>query len=216
MNAERRAPPVAPAPRRLRLTGQTDGPAGRRRYGSSAAFLVGWLFLSPLAHAGEPLQLSARGSVQVAFTPGDDAASMAIEAIRKARRQILVQAYSFTHRDIAQALVDAKRHGIDVEILADPLQDEHGTTSLVGWLAEQGVPVWLDGEHAAAHNKVMVIDSATPNATVLTGSFNWTHAAQSRNAENLLLLRGQPALAEAYAANWRRHRIHSLAYRAVR
>jgi phosphatidylserine/phosphatidylglycerophosphate/cardiolipin synthase-like enzyme len=174
------------------------------------------LFLSALAHAGEPLQLSARGSIQVAFTPGDDAASMAIEVIHKAKHQVLVQAYSFTHRDIAQALVDAKRHGIDVRVIADPQQDERGATSLVAWLAEQGVPVWLDGEHAAAHNKVMVIDNATADAAVLTGSFNFTQAAQNRNAENLLLLRGQPALAEAYAANWRRHRMHSLPYRAVR
>ncbi|MDD5389515.1 MAG: phospholipase D family protein [Gallionellaceae bacterium] len=168
------------------------------------------------AHAGEPLQLTARGTAQVAFTPGDEAATLVVEALRKAKRQVLVQAYSFTHKDIGQALVDAKHRGLDVQVIADPLQDERGATSLVAWLAEQGVPVWLDGEHAAAHNKVMVIDNGTADAAVITGSFNFTHAAQYRNAENLLLLRGHPALAEAYAANWRRHRIHSLPYRAGR
>jgi phosphatidylserine/phosphatidylglycerophosphate/cardiolipin synthase-like enzyme len=45
---------------------------------------------------------------------------------------------------------------------------------------------------------------------VITGSFNFTHAAQFRNAENLLILRGHGTLAEAYAANWRRHKIHAL------
>jgi phosphatidylserine/phosphatidylglycerophosphate/cardiolipin synthase-like enzyme len=166
------------------------------------------------ANAGEPLQLSLGGNAQVAFTPGDDAASLVIEALRKARRQILVQAYSLTHKDIAQALVDARRRGIDVQLIADPLQHARGNTSLVAWLGEQGMTVWLDGEHAAAHNKVMIIDAGTTDAAVITGSYNFTHAAQYRNAENLLLLRGNAALAEAYAANWRRHRIHSLPYRS--
>lgn len=168
------------------------------------------------AGAGEPLQLNLEGSVQVAFTPGDDAAGMVIEALRKARRQVLVQAYSLTHKGIAQALVDAHRRGIDVRIIADPVQHERGATSLVGWLGEQGMPLWLDAEHAAAHNKVMIIDTGTADAIVITGSFNFTQAAQYRNAENLLLLRGNPALAEAYAANWRRHRIHALPYRGGR
>ena len=160
--------------------------------------------------AAEPLTLSARGEVQVAFTPGDDAGALVVAAIHQARRQILVQAYSLTHKDIAEALVAAKRRGLEVLVIADRQQMETIATSLVAWLAEQGVPVWIDAEHAAAHNKVMVIDNGTPDAVVITGSFNFTQAAQHRNAENLLLLRGNPTLAEAYAANWRRHKIHAL------
>lgn len=163
--------------------------------------------------ASEPLQLSLRGTAQVAFTPGDEAATLVLEALRLARRQVLVQAYSLTHKDIARALVDARRRGIDVQVIADPVQHERGATSQIAWLAEQGVPVWMDGEHAAAHNKVMVIDHGTDEAVVITGSFNFTHAAQYRNAENLLLLRGNPVLVEAYAANWRRHRIHAIPHR---
>jgi len=160
--------------------------------------------------AAEPLTLSARGEVQVAFTPGDDAGALVVAAIHQARRQILVQAYSLTHKDIAEALVAAKRRGLEVLVIADRQQMETIATSLVAWLAEQGVPVWIDADHAAAHNKVMVLDAGTPQATLITGSFNFTHAAQHRNAENLLVLRGNAPLAEAYAANWRRHRIHSL------
>jgi phosphatidylserine/phosphatidylglycerophosphate/cardiolipin synthase-like enzyme len=171
------------------------------------------LFAGLSARAEDPLLLTARGSAQVAFTPGDDAGALVVEAIRKARKQVLVQAYSFTHKDIAEALVAAKRRGVDVQMITDRQQMETGATSLVAWLAEQGMPVWVDADHAAAHNKVMVIDNATPEAAVITGSFNFTHAAQYRNAENLLVLRGNPTLAEAYAANWRRHKIHSLPLR---
>lgn len=171
------------------------------------------LALNAGAQASEPLTLTAQGQVQVAFTPGDDAGALVADVVNKAKRQVLVQIYSFTHKDIAQALIAARGRGVDVQMIADPEQAERTETSLVEEIARSGVPVYLDNQHAAAHNKVMVIDAGSPNATVITGSFNFTHAAQYRNAENLLILRGNPLLADAYAANWRRHRTHSLPFR---
>lgn len=160
------------------------------------------------AHAQETLP--ARGSVQIAFSPGDDIGRMVSDALGKARRQVLVQAFSLTHKGMAEALVAAHQRGVDVQVLADRDQTDSIRTSLVRWLAGQGVPVWLDGDHAAAHNKVMVLDAGSAQACVITGSANFTHAAQYRNAENLLMLCDHPALAERYAANWRQHRAHSL------
>ena len=58
----------------------------------------------------------------------------------------------------------------------------------------------IDFQPAIAHNKVMVID----RRNVITGSFNFTTAAQKRNAENVLIVLDDPAIAEAYAANWQR------------
>jgi phosphatidylserine/phosphatidylglycerophosphate/cardiolipin synthase-like enzyme len=172
------------------------------------------VFLATIpALASPPLELSLRGNAQVAFTPGDDAGALVVDAIRQARSQILVQAYSLTHKAITAALISARQRGVDVQVIADREQDRHIVTSQVGYLAEHGVSVYLDGEHAAAHNKVMIIDNGQPDSTVITGSFNFTTAAQFRNAENLLVLRGNPLLAEAYAANWRRHRTHSLPLR---
>lgn len=183
----------------------------RRRLGALLV-LAAWALARP-ALASPPLELSLQGTAQVAFTPGDDAGALVVAAVAEAKSQVLVQAYSFTHKAIADALVAAKRRGIDVRVIADRQQAADIPTSLVGRLAEQGVPVWLDGQHAAAHDKVMVIDAGHPDAAVITGSFNFTHAAQYRNAENLLILRGNPLLAEAYAADWRRHRTHSLPLR---
>jgi len=55
----------------------------------------------------------------------------------------------------------------------------------------------------------MVID----DQVVLTGSFNFTGAAEKHNAENLLVLR-DPKLAEQYLQNWKAHALHSPLYRA--
>jgi phosphatidylserine/phosphatidylglycerophosphate/cardiolipin synthase-like enzyme len=171
---------------------------------------LGLCLCSP-AQAASTLPL--QGTVTVAFTPGDDAAALIIEAIDQATQQILVQAYSFTHRGIADALVAAHGRDIDVRVLADPEQMRRIETSLIGHLRDRGVPVYLDGRHGAAHDKVMIIDTGLATATLITGSFNFSHAAQYRNAENLLILRGVRQLTELYADNWRRHRAHSLPLR---
>lgn len=183
--------------------------------------MLRWLALS-LMLAGSPaawaLQdaamtraLPAVGTIQVAFTPGDDAARLIIQAIGQARQRIRVQAFSFTHRGIADALIAAQHRGVAVTLIVDPQQAERIPTSVVQYMADAGVPVFYDADHASAHNKVMVIDAHTA-AVVITGSYNFTHAAQYKNAENLLIVRGNPALAKAYAANWQRHRDHSSSY----
>lgn len=171
------------------------------------------LLLAAASALAEPLTLPARGEVRAAFSPGDDAAALVVATLGEARRQVLVHAYSLTHRAIADALVAAHRRGVDVQVLADLAQSRTLATSRLGDLAARGIPVWLDGEHAAAHNKVMILDADQDEAAVITGSFNFTQAAQYRNAENLLVLRGHPALAQAYASDWRRHRSHALRLR---
>jgi len=137
---------------------------------------------------------------------------MVVEAINEAQRQILVQAFSFTSRRIASALIAARRRGVEVLVTADHEQSVAGEGSRIRELAAAGIPVWLETRYAAAHNKVMVIDAATRDATVITGSFNWTVGAQRKNAENVLILRRNREAAQAYAANWQRHREQAAPY----
>ncbi len=160
-----------------------------------------------------PLVLPSSGTIQVAFTPADDAGKLITDAIDRAQHQILVQTFSFTHRKIAEALIAAKRRGVDVKVIADREQAEKIPTSLIAKMAAEGVPVYMDSSHVSAHNKVMVIDANSENATLVTGSFNFTHAAQYRNAENVLVIQGNPQLAELYLKNWHDHYRHSRPYR---
>ena len=181
-------------------------PWGRPGTGLRALLLGLALLASP---AAEPDEMPLSGRAEVIFMPGGEAGTRIIATLEAARQQVLVQAYSFTHRAIADALVAARRRGVDVRVIADPEQHDRIATSLLDTLVMQGVPVYLDGQHAAAHDKLMVIDAGLPDATVITGSYNFSHAAEYRNAENLLILRAVPGLAEAYAENWRRHRAHA-------
>ncbi len=54
----------------------------------------------------------------------------------------------------------------------------------------------------------MIIDKTV----VITGSFNFTKAAEEKNAENLLVLRSKE-LARGYIENWQRHKEHSEGYK---
>ena len=153
---------------------------------------------------------AAAGTVQYAFTSENHADEMIIAAIDRAHHQILVQAYGFTHRRIADALVRAKSRGIEVAVLVDQEQS-HAATAIIRNVMRSGAPVMIDPRHAAAHNKTMVIDTGYADCAVVTGSFNFTYAAQHRNAENALILRGNPPLCDAYFNNWRRHQLHARA-----
>jgi phosphatidylserine/phosphatidylglycerophosphate/cardiolipin synthase-like enzyme len=173
-------------------------------------------FAAAAGHAQQPAQpgvpFAATGSVQYAFTPGDHADSMIIAAIDDARQQVLVQAYSVTHRRIAEALVRAQRRGVEVAIIIDAEQ-AHSEPLVLRDLARGKVLLRYDHHHAAAHNKTMVIDPRLAQCAIVTGSYNFTTAAQQRNAENALILRANTPLCDAYAENWRRHYSHSTARR---
>ena len=170
-------------------------------------------FEPPSGPDGKPAIVPASGTIQTAFTPGDDAGKLIVNAINGAHRQVLVQAFSFTHREIGEALIAAKHRGVDVKVIADKEQTEKIPTSVIAQIAAAGVPVFLDAAHISAHNKVMVIDAGSTEATLVTGSFNFTHAAQYKNAENVLVIRGNAALTGLYLKNWQRHYAHSQPYR---
>jgi len=59
-----------------------------------------------------------------------------------------------------------------------------------------------------AHNEIMIIDQAA----VITGSFNFTKAAEEKNAENLLVIKGDTELVKKYLANFKEHLGHSERY----
>lgn len=169
-----------------------------------------WLFVSGGALAAGPLP--ATGTVETLFTPWDDAEGALLRVLQEARKTLHVQAYLLTSRVLARALMDARARGVAVEILTDREMLKNGESSQIPRLAEAGIPVRLEVRFAAAHNKILLVDAEEADPTVVTGSYNFTWSAQARNAENLLILRGDKALARAYLNNWRRHSGEALPY----
>ena len=171
----------------------------------AAAWLL-FALLAAGAGSARAQPLPATGTVEALFSPWDDAEGAILRALGEARRSVRVQAYLLTSRAIARALQEAKARGVAVEVLADREMVQKGENSLVPKLAAEGIPVWLETRYVSAHNKIILIDAEERHGAVITGSYNFTWSAQARNAENLLILRDDPALARRYLDNWRRHR----------
>jgi phospholipase D len=115
-------------------------------------------------------------------------------------------AYSFTSKPIAEALVTAHTRGVKVHILIDKsqLKEKH---SQLSYLGQNGLSVFIDSAQGIAHNKVMIFD----DRFVLTGSFNFSKAAESRNAENIVII-DDPTLADIYRKNWEGRRENASPY----
>jgi phosphatidylserine/phosphatidylglycerophosphate/cardiolipin synthase-like enzyme len=143
---------------------------------------------------------------EVHFSPNGDCTDSILRELARAKTSILVQAYSFTSAPIAKALIDAHKRGVKVEVVLDKSQRGQKYSSAT-FLFNAGVPTRIDAVHAINHNKVIIIDGET----LITGSFNFTKAAEEKNAENLLILRDRK-LASEYAKNWQFHAAHSEPY----
>ncbi|HQG47309.1 MAG TPA: phospholipase D-like domain-containing protein, partial [bacterium] len=134
-----------------------------------------------------------------------DLSTVIVKMINQARYSLDVHYYSFTHADIALALVNAKRRGVSVRFIAD---DATATASndKIRWLREAGIPViddyfGMNDSTAASHNKFVIIDHRDRTSGLddylWTGSSNASLAGATRNGENMLLIQDE-TLCEAY------------------
>lgn len=143
--------------------------------------------------------------LEIYFSPKGGIQEAVVAEISRARKTILVQAYSFTSGPLAAALREAHKRGVAVQIILDKqrVADEYREPD---FFLHAGVAVLLDGKHPIAHNKVIIID----DQVVITGSYNFTKQAES-NAENVLVIRDGPT-AKLYTRNWQFHAQHSEPY----
>jgi len=163
-----------------------------------ATFLC--LFLFPMISTNAQ---SSSAYQRVCFSPEGHCIAIILDELGKAKRFVRVQAYSFTSREIAAELIVAAKRGVSVEVIVDKSQLTE-RYSILEELRQSHIPVYVDHCCAIAHNKVMIIDGLR----VITGSYNFSKAAELKNAENLLVLE-DASLAAKYLENWTTHQLGS-------
>jgi len=126
--------------------------------------------------------------VSVYFSPNHHAADTLIGFIDRALIRLDCGIFSLTHKGIGDALLRAHQRGVVTRVIMDA-DEARAPFSLDERLAAGGIPVRLDTSSGLFHHKIAICDAGTPQAAVATGSFNWTHSADQRNAENLVLIR---------------------------
>ena len=161
-----------------------------------AAIAVLILMAASLALAAEsadsPEYLGVPGgdSLVVCFSPGG-CRGLIISALQSADKTIQAAVYSITNFEICSTLVGEKRRGSAVTVIGDDNQAA-GRYSKTEYLSDSGIPVRLGGGYGHMHHKFAVIDSEL----VITGSYNWSNSAETRNDENLLIIRDRELAAQ--------------------
>jgi phosphatidylserine/phosphatidylglycerophosphate/cardiolipin synthase-like enzyme len=156
-----------------------------------------------------PVGIAAAAEWSVCFTPAENCEARIVATIANAKQTIRVQAFSFTSRPIAAALIGAARRGVDVRLIVGRSRGGSDANSRVGEVAAQGVQVLIDEPPGLMHDKIVIVDGET----VLTGSFNFSRSAQTRNVENVLIV-NENAVARRYEDNWRDRAAVSWPYEA--
>ncbi|RYE06096.1 MAG: DUF1669 domain-containing protein [Rickettsiaceae bacterium] len=139
---------------------------------------------------------AATDKINVCFTPPAGCGNLIAIEIAKATKSIYMQAYGMTSNSIARELIKAKARGLRVGILLDS-SNLDSNSSKMQELINAGIEVKIDKLPGIAHNKVIIIDKQK----VITGSFNFTNAADNMNAENVILV-DDANIASTYLQNW--------------
>lgn len=153
----------------------------------------------------------AEQKIEVAFSPNQGGEALVIKSIQSATKSVRLAAYSFTSKPITQALIAAKKRGVDVKMVVDYKNNFDGCgngstkrcsgAAAVSAAVNAGIDARVVSKYAIFHHKFIVIDGKH----LETGSFNFSAAAEKSNAENVLVMWNNPQLAETFTAQWNKH-----------
>jgi phosphatidylserine/phosphatidylglycerophosphate/cardiolipin synthase-like enzyme len=143
--------------------------------------------------------------IQVFFSPKDQLAERLISFIDKEQKSIHVAIYTLSHRGISEALIRAKKRGVDVEVIVDPFSVKMRFP--LGRMARSGIPIHVydppfdpakRSKAPLMHNKFCIFGGKG----IWTGSFNFTYEATNAHRENALYFE-DPEIAKRYLEQFR-------------
>jgi phosphatidylserine/phosphatidylglycerophosphate/cardiolipin synthase-like enzyme len=140
-----------------------------------------------------PQMTDSNNISEVLFCPEDACADELVSQINSAQESVDIAIYSFTLDSISKALIDAKERGVVVRVIFDYVQAAN-KYSEDEKLLEENIFVKIKKGSGLMHNKFVVIDGVK----VITGSFNYSQNANTKNDENLLILLNE-MIAKEYA-----------------
>jgi len=126
--------------------------------------------------------------IDVYFSPDSKFENILIDYIQKSKQSVYFLAYSFTSKNIANALIDAKKRGIEIKgVMDEDKSISQESSSVYSHLLKNDIDVKLSPTNNKLHSKVMIID----NSITITGSYNFTSKANSYNNEDSLIIKNE-------------------------
>lgn len=101
-----------------------------------------------------------------------------IEKINEAKTKISIAMMVWTNNDLAKAVIEAKKRGVEVQVVAP----DFGGVLLN--LMAAGIPVIVNPKLSFMHNKMMIID----DHILVNGSANWSQSSFTRNDESFVVI----------------------------
>ncbi len=125
--------------------------------------------------------------VESYFSPSDNTTVNIVNALATADVDLEFALLTFTKNELGTAVRDAHVAGVSVRGIIDNINDQG---SEYEWLLNQDVNVTPDNSTTQTHHKYAIVDATAPNSDpmVITGSHNWSNAADTRNDENTLII----------------------------
>lgn len=168
------------------------------RYSKSSSWPLKAVLFSLFLSAPLP-SFAEAASAQVGFSPEGTAQVLVLNVIKSAQSSIHMIGYNFTARDIAEALINAKKRGVNVQVVLDYKENQNRySQAVMNLLVNAGIDVRTSDYYKIQHDKVIIVDARH----VETGSFNFTSSAEKSNSENALVMWNAPQLANEYLQHW--------------
>lgn len=123
--------------------------------------------------------------VEMCFLPDDREAVNRIKTlIASAKKTIRIAMFTWTRRDFAQAVVDAYKRGVKVEVVIDYNQSQGASSKIMKFLIQRGIGVRIGKGEGLFHHKFLWIDGTT----LVNGSANWTSNGFKKNDDCFIVL----------------------------
>ena len=126
-------------------------------------------------------------TVELYFSPSDNVTSEIVSSLNSANNDVEFCLLSFTRNDLGTAIRNLHLNGIAEHGIMENINDSGSEYS---YLTGSGVNLLADNQPTALHHKYAIVDAGNANSDpqVVTGSHNWTTAAEFRNDENTLII----------------------------
>jgi phosphatidylserine/phosphatidylglycerophosphate/cardiolipin synthase-like enzyme len=129
--------------------------------------------------------------VRIFFAAEDEVVSQLIPLIESAQNNISFMAFSFTHDDLGNALLERAQAGVEVKGIFETRGSETEYSEMTKFYCA-GIPVLQDGNPGTFHHKVIIID----DRMVVTGSLNFSENADDSNDENVMVVSNRDIAAQ--------------------
>lgn len=131
----------------------------------------------------------------------DNIRSKLIKELNKSQKRICVAVYWFTNQELFNILQKKADDGIKVELIIhnDYINNSDSQINFQG-LIDSGAEFYFSDDLNPMHNKFCIID----NKVLINGSYNWTYFAENKNRENIIIIKQEDKVIEAFTKEFDR------------